>query len=155
VPEAELYAPAFYLADHAAVESGKVYSSGAFWNRLSFPAFPAVLSFSVVAVIHVPWHAYHQQHSFEVWFDDADGRRLPAGFGGEFQVGAGPEMKRGEPTIMPLAAQVGNFVFDQPGEYSAVLSVDGTELSRWAFRVTQALPPAPHAAEPPPTSPAP
>jgi hypothetical protein len=34
---------------------------------------------------------------------------------------------------------VNGFVFQQPGEYAAVLSVDGTEISRWRWRAVQVV----------------
>jgi hypothetical protein len=140
--DTDLHALAFFLADHAAVENGKVYSNGGFWNRLNFQSFPAVVSFSVVAVLHIPWRAYHQPHKFAVWFEDADGQRLPGEIEGEFQVGAAPEMKVGDPTIMPFAANVGNFTFARPGDSAAVLTVDGAEIARWPFRAVQVFGPA-------------
>jgi hypothetical protein len=136
-PETDLYAVAFFLADHAVVENGKVYTNGAFWNRQALPSFPAVSTFSVVAVLHVPWRAYHQTHKFTVWFEDADARRIAGQLDGEFQVGAAPEMKVGDPTIMPFAATVANFTLERAGDFAAVLAVDGTEIARWSFRATQ------------------
>lgn len=135
----DLYARAFFLADHAIIESGKVYASGAFWDRLRFPGFPAVVSFGVVAVLNVPWRAHHQPHSFRIWFEDADGGQMAAELGGDFQVGSPPEMRVGEASVIPLAATVGNFTLPRAGGYSAVLSVDGSELARWPFRATQVL----------------
>ena len=135
--DTDLFASAFFLADHAAVESGKLYTSGGFWNMLNFPSFPAVMTFSVAAVLNVPWRAHHQTHKFVVSFEDADGKKLAAGFQGDFQVGSAPPARVGDPTIMPIAAVMGNFVFPTSGDFSAVLEVDGTELSRWPFRASQ------------------
>ncbi len=135
--ETDLHAVAFFLADHAVVEGGKVYVNGGFWGRLQFPSYPTVASFAVVAVLHVPWRAYHQVHKFMIWFEDADGNRTPAQFEGEFQVGAGPDMRRGDPTTMPVAGLVQNFVIDRPGDYACVLEVDGAKIDRWPFRAVQ------------------
>lgn len=133
----DLFAPAFFLADYVAVENGKLYSSGAFWSRFNLPSFPSVANFGVAVVLSIPWRAYHQVHKFAVWFEDADGKRLAGDLGGEFTVGAAPDMKVGEPTIMPISAMVGNFVIPNAGDYSAVLHVDGQELARWPFRAVQ------------------
>lgn len=133
----DLHAPAFFLADHTAVESGKLYVNGGFWSRLNFPSFPAVTTFGVAVVLSIPWRAYHQPHKFSVWFEDADGKKFGGDIGGDFTVGASPEMKVGDSTIMPIAALVGNFMIPNPGDYAAVLSVDGQELSRWSFRAIQ------------------
>ncbi|MCU1414935.1 MAG: hypothetical protein JWN80_2275 [Microbacteriaceae bacterium] len=132
--DTDIYSPAFFMADHAAVESGKVYANGAFWNRMQFPGFPAVTHFGVVAVLNIPWRAYHQPHKFAVWFEDADGGRVAGELGGEFTVGTTPDMKVGDETVMPIAAMVNNFTLTKAGDYSAVLAVDGQEISRWTFK---------------------
>jgi hypothetical protein len=137
--DTDLYAAAFFVADHAVVESGKVYVNGAFWDRLRFPSFPMVFSFAVVAVLHVPWRAHHQRHNFVIHFMDADAKPLAARVEGGFQVGAAAEMAVGDPSILPFAAVVGNFVFERAGTYTAVLEVDGTEIARWPMRADQAL----------------
>ena len=41
----DIYAEAFFTADHGAVENGKLYVNGGFWNRLGFPSYPAVTPF--------------------------------------------------------------------------------------------------------------
>jgi len=135
--DTDMYAHAFFMCDHAAVESGKVYTNGAFWNRLNFPGFPAVTHFAIVAVLNIPWRAYHQPHKFAVWFEDADAQRLPGELGGEFTVGAAPDMKVGDATIMPISAMVNNFTLTKAGDYAAVLAIDGIEIDRWPFRATQ------------------
>lgn len=135
--DTDMNAHAFFMADYAAVENGKVYSSGAFWDRLNFQTFPAVAHFAVVAVLNIPWRAYHQAHKFAVWFQDADGQRLAGELGGQFTVGTSPDMKVGDATIMPIAAMVNNFVLAKAGDYAAVLSIDGLEVDRWPFRVQQ------------------
>lgn len=129
---------AFFLADYAAVESGKAYISGGFWDRISVAAFPSTALFSVVAVIHVPWSAYHTSHAFAVGVEDAAGNELSAGFDGEFQVSAAPYMQAGDPTIMPITALVSDLTFEAPGEFSFVLRINGTEIDRWPLRVIEA-----------------
>lgn len=141
LPNTDLFARAFFVADHAAVENGKVYASGAFWNRLRFPSFPAVLTFSVVIILEIPWRAHHEEHMLSVSFEDADAKPLQPGFEGGFVVGSPPEAKRGDPTIMPIAATVGNLTIPGAGDYAAVLKVAGAELDRWPFRASQVLTP--------------
>ena len=133
----DIYAEAFFTADHAANENGKLYVNGGFWNRLNFPMYPAVHSFAVCAVIHIPWRAHHQSHTFAISFEDADGQTTPNRFEGEFQTGTSPDMRPGDFTNAPFAVQVGNFVFQRPGNYAAVLQVDGTEIKRWRIRALQ------------------
>lgn len=135
--DTDLFSSAFFLADYVAVENGKLYTSGAFWNRLNLSGFPAVANFGVAVVLNIPWRAHRQTHKFAIWFEDADGKRLPGDIGGEFTVEVAPEMIVGEPTIMPITAMVGNFLIPSAGSYSAVLQVDGQELDRWPFRAIQ------------------
>lgn len=143
IPETDLYATAFFLADHASVENGKVYVNGGFFNQMQFATFPAAATFSVVGVINIPWSAQNQPHRFAVHFTDADAHRLDGEFAGEFQVTPNPEAGVGDPFLMPIAANANGFAFQGPGHYSAVLLVDGEELSRWGFTVNAAVPPQP------------
>lgn len=129
----------FFTADHAAVESGKIYASGSYWQSLNFPAFPATLpSAAVVAVIQVPWHANNRDHEFAVEFVDADGRPVP-GFEvrGQFRGAPGPDVNYGEPGVMPVAIPLFGLQFERPGEYSFILKVDGQELARYGVKVRQ------------------
>lgn len=141
IPETDLYAAAFFLADHAAVENGKIYMNGGFWNQMQFAEFPAAATFSVVGVINVPWSAHNEPHRFAVIFTDADGHKRDGEFGGEFTISPAPGAPIGEPFLMPIAAAANGFVFQEPGHYSAVLQVDGEEIARWGFRVSSTAPP--------------
>jgi len=140
MPE-DIQAFAFFLSDHAAVENGKLYVNGGFWNQVYSATYPVARAFGVAAVLHIPWRQHHHGHDFAVTFEDADGRPLAARFEGQFRVGTAPNMRVGDFTVIPLAAFVTNFVLDRPGDYAAVLSVDGTELARWRFRAVKAADP--------------
>jgi hypothetical protein len=48
-----------------------------------------------------------------------------------------PGALSGDYTVAPVAVNINGFVFQRPGDYAAVLSLDGTEISRWRFRVAQ------------------
>lgn len=130
-------AAAFFLADHATVENGKVYVNGGFWDRLQFAGFPAAVNFSVVAVVVVPWRAHNEKHTFSIAFEDADKNPLGGSFDGEFQIGTEPSHRQGDASILPLAMSVAGFAIAGPGEYAAVLSIDGEEIDRWPMRVVQ------------------
>lgn len=133
----DLHAEAFFTADHAVVESGKLYVNGGFWSRLNFPSFPVVHNFAVCVVLHIPWRAHHQNHSFAITFEDADGNMTSNRAEGQFQMGTPPDAKTGDYTIAPIAVTVNGFVLQRPGDYAAVLMIDGTEVSRWRFRAVQ------------------
>ena len=78
---AEIQAYAFFLADHAVVENGKLYVNGGFWNQVYSAEYPVVRAFALAAVLHIPWHKHHHGHEFAVTFEDADSRPLATRFG--------------------------------------------------------------------------
>lgn len=126
----------FFPADHAAAESGKVYASGAYWNTLRFPGFPASLAaMALVAVLQQPFHAAHADHEFEIALEDADGRRQPFEIRGQFRAAPGIDSRYGEPNVIPIAVPVYGLSFEQPGDFAFVLLVDGTELARYPIHV--------------------
>ena len=128
-----------FTADHAAVENGKVYVNGAFWTRLNMVQFPAMHpSLAIVAAVEVPWREYHRDHAFAIELEDADGNVLPPRIGGQFRVGASPDLRVGDPTVMPIAGVINNLLFERPGDYSFVLKVDGDEIDRYTVRAVQA-----------------
>lgn len=130
----------FFPADHAAALDGKVYANGAFWDMLRFPSFPHVLpAMSLVAVLRVPYHAYHQDHRVTLSLEDADGSLLGLKVEGGFRVGSEPHMRVGDPTLLPLSLNVNGLTFERPGDYSFKLEVDGTELDRYPFRAVQVV----------------
>jgi hypothetical protein len=128
----------FFAADHARAESGKVYVNGGFWNRLRFPTYPSVVpSLAVVAVVEVPYRAYHQDHTFRIGLEDADGNALPVEVTGEFRIGAEPDLRVGDPTLLPIAVPITGLKIDKPGDYSFTFGIDGTELGRYTVRAVQ------------------
>ncbi|WP_426625262.1 DUF6941 family protein [Leifsonia sp. McL0607] len=129
---------ALFLADHASVESGKLYVNGGYWNRLQFPSFPTYYTFSVAAVLLVPWHD-HKQHEFSIHFTTADGKRVGGELSGNFSAGTLPGAKEGDPSVFPIAATIGNFLLERSGDYEVVIEVDGQALDRWSFGVSQQL----------------
>jgi len=144
----DLFAAAFFTADHGATENGKLYINGGAWDKTSHAAYPTGLTFAVVAVLHIPWRAHGQSHPFSIWFEDADGKDLGARIAGTFQATRSPEARPGDESVAPLAVNINGLILPRPGEYFAVLSVDGAELARWHFRAVQSFS-GPGAALPP------
>jgi hypothetical protein len=140
----------FFPADHAAAVDGKVYVNGGFWNMLRFQSFPHVMpTFSLVAVLEVPYRAYHEDHKVTLSMEDTD--RHPQGLQveGVFRVGTEPHMRVGDPTVLPFAINVNNVTFERPGDFVFKLEVDGTEMTRYGFRVVQVVGGLPMGAAPP------
>jgi hypothetical protein len=155
----DLFAAAFFTADHAVVESGKLYINGGAWNRVAYPSYPAIQTLAVAAILHIPWRAHGQAHAFLIEFEDADGRKVGGRIEGHFEAQAPPDARSGDYSVVPVAVQIGGFVFPQPGDYAAVLEVDGTEIDRWQFRAVQTfglpggMPVSGHSANLPPAGP--
>src|SRR5215472_16139303 len=96
---AEIQACAFFLADHAVVENGKLYVNGGFWNQVHSSAYPVARAFGVAAVLHIPWHQHHSEHGFAFTLDAADGRPLAARFYVQSRDDTAPNMRVGDFTI--------------------------------------------------------
>jgi hypothetical protein len=129
---------AFFTADHVDAVGGKLYVNGGFFDRLRFPAYPAIAPMlGIGASLLVPWHAYQQDHHFVVTLHDEDRRELPLRIEGSFRVGADILLRHGDPSIINLAGNVTNVVFERPGHYYLVLNVNGQRLARWGLQVVQ------------------
>jgi hypothetical protein len=129
---------AFFTADHVDAVGGKLYANGGFFNRLRFPAYPAIAPIlGIGASLIVPWHAYQQDHHFVVTMHDEDRRELPLRIEGSFRVGADLLIRHGDPSVINLAGNVTNVVFERPGHYYLVLDVNGDRLARWGLQAIQ------------------
>jgi hypothetical protein len=128
----------FFPADFAAIESGKVYVGGGFWELLNFPAFPAVVpSIALVAVILVPFHAYQKDHTITMGLVDDEDQPLGFSVEGVFRSAPRIEAAYGDAGTAPVAVPVQGLTFERPGRYSFTLRVDNTEIARYRFRVAQ------------------
>lgn len=135
----DLHAEAFFAADHVVVENGKMYVNGGYWTRLNYPSYPAVQNFGLGIVFHIPWRAHNQSHKFAIWFEDADAQKIPIRMEGQLQAAPSPDMRAGDYSIVPMAVTVNGFVLQKPGDYAAVLEMDGTEVARWRVRAMQTV----------------
>lgn len=131
-------AVAFFAADHAAVENGKAYVNGGFWDRIRQTSYPAQISVSLVAVLRVSAEAYLTNHKLAIEMEDANREKLPSlKIEGEFRVGASPHLEPGEPTVLPVAFPLDGLTIDRAGDYWFVLSVDGGEIDRFRVHAMQ------------------
>jgi hypothetical protein len=128
---------AFFAADYAAVENGKAYVSGGFWDQLNLAAYPAQVSLSLVAVIRVPARAYLEDHSITVGMIDKDNNPLPLRIEGNLRVGAPPHLQPGDPSIVSMAFPLNGMTIEHAGDYWFVLSIDGHEKARYRIRAVQ------------------
>lgn len=130
---------AFFLCDYATVENGKVFASGAFWNRLLVACFPSVHHVNVVAVFEVPFTGHDRGYTFVIRFEDADGRPVGPRIDGQMEVGHTSDQRPGDESVIPFTARVEGLVLEVAGDYAAVLEVDGEVLARWAFRAVEGV----------------
>ena len=131
---------AFFPADHAAVAEGKLYVNGGVWDRLNFPVYPQLVpQVSLVAVVRVPYRAYHQDHKFEMRLENAENEPLSFRVEGGFRFGTEPHMRVGDPSHLTVAVPVAGVVLESPGDYSFVFSIDGTDLVRYPLRAVQVV----------------
>lgn len=128
---------AFFMADHAVVENGKVYVNGGFINRIYHPVYPAPVSIAVVAQLKVSPEAFLQDHMFAVEMEDAAGDKLDLKIEGVLRVAASHDSKPGEPMLVPLAVPLTGISLERAGDYSFVLSVDENEVARYEIRAAQ------------------
>jgi hypothetical protein len=141
---------AFFAADHAIVESGKVYVNGGFFDRVYFPVFPAApSSISVVALIRVPAHQFQRDHQFVVELQEEGNDTPVVHLEGGFRTLPAPDAGPDEPSLWPLAIPFTGLSLPRAGDYYFVLSINGNEVARYKVRamqvgvITQMLPQTP------------
>jgi hypothetical protein len=143
-----------FLADAVEKAGGKLSALGAGWDQLSAQSFPARHPrVSMGVLLTLPYVDPAPQHDLDVHLEDADGNVLPlgrpAGAGGgqtaqriRVQVPATrPQgLAPGDERTVSLALNLDGLVFQQPGRYRFVLSMDGTVVKHLGFRVVQQTP---------------
>ena len=128
---------AFFAADHAVVENGKVYVNGGFFDRFYFPAFPASLSIAVVGLIRIAPEQFQRDHVFTVEMEGPGVGKSPLKIEGGFRVAPSPDSEPGEPSLLPLAVPLTGLNLERAGEYWFVLRIDGIEVARYRVRASQ------------------
>lgn len=132
------------LCDSAAAEAGKLYVQGGGWNNITVAAFPAQHPrIGIALVVTVPYTQTNKPHALTIELQDEDGKAYPLGPGdpgsekltAQFNVGRPPQLVEGEAQMLSLAVNLDGLVFDRPGLFSFVISVNKEERSRLTFRV--------------------
>src|SRR5712691_3008428 len=89
-----------FLATHAEVQSGRLYTTGMGWTDIG----PGPEPFAIAAIVEVPWDETSRQRTLEIAIVDADARPLlvstPIGeqafqINAEFDVGRPPGVQPG------------------------------------------------------------
>jgi hypothetical protein len=137
-----------FLADAVHAAGGKLFALGLGWSVLSTPRFPARHDrIALGLLVRMPSEEARQPHRLTVRLLGPTGTGRPLGRGP-----TGEELRELDaPFSIPSATDEAtatfalNFdglIFDQPGGYAFVISVDGEDRKRLAFRVqTPPLPP--------------
>ena len=138
------------LCDSVATADGKLYIQGGGWNILPAQQFPyAKDRIGIASVISVPYTATNAMHELNIWLQDLDGKRYPLGvlqsadgtsqaqmsLTAKFNTGRPPILQAGEPQSVPFAINLDNMLFEVPGTYCFVMTIDTEELARLSFRV--------------------
>ena len=115
----------FMTADRAESINGKLYIMGGAFDKMAAPAFPHAATFSVAAVLRVPWNDTNRRLPFEIFCENVDGRRGIYELNGELEAGR-PPGARGDDLILTLAVPVG-FEVQQAERFSVVMRFGGDE----------------------------
>ncbi len=125
------------LADGAHQVGGKLYVLGGQWDRLVVANFPAQHpTMAVVVVIKVEYSEALDRHHLEIQLT-LDGQLMDPKAAGEMVTGHAPGQARGAPSFVPVALTFNNLVFETPGRYEWVITVDKEELARVPIEVVQ------------------
>lgn len=143
------------LCDHAQVEGGKLFISGANIDRVIVPAgapAPFALVFAVAGLIRVAWTDTNTEHRLSVGLQTADGEPGPVpGIGDDgtlvemgFSVGRPPMATAGDEQLMPFVFPFQPLPVLEPGRLVLVISVDGEPVRSLPLTVLQAAPQGGH-----------
>jgi hypothetical protein len=128
---------AFFTADHAVVENGKVYVNGGFFDRVYHPVFPALLSISVVCWLEISPQRFQRDHRFTLQMKGEGEPQPLVKIEGGLRVAPSPDAEPGEPARVPLAVPLTGFSLPRAGDYWFVLSIDDQEVDRTGIRARQ------------------
>lgn len=128
------------LADHSEAVNGKLYLNGGGWNVLRLPELPHEWTFHIGLGIDVAWHETNSPHELSVSIQDPDGVELGEGLAANFETGRPAGMAQGQEQRLVMSIGVAA-TFSTAGPHAAVVQVDGEELGRARFYLTEGLPP--------------
>lgn len=123
------------VADAARVAEAKLYVFGGQWDRIYTMAFPAThAGLTVVLVLEVEYTEALQDHIIEVALM-RDGRRVGPEARGLINVGHAPGTLPGAPAFVPMTLPFEGLVFEHPGRYEWVITVDNEPLGHIPLEV--------------------
>ncbi len=125
------------LANHAEVQNGLLYLSGAGWDRVT-RAYkegkkPRPQHFAIALSVLVPWSETNQRHEVVIRVEDEDGHHKLMEAKANIEVGRPPGKVPGSDSRSPLVV-TGILQFPKAGGYR-VRATLGDEQRDYAFRV--------------------
>ena len=129
------------LCDAAQVADGKLYILGGGWSVTGPEPAPSAIAIK----IEVDWHEAAEEHHWELFLVDADGREVtvetPQGpqmieIRGDFEVGRPDGVPAGSPIDLPLAINLGPLPLAPASRYTWRLTVDGETNEAWSLGFT-------------------
>ncbi|MGH9265187.1 MAG: DUF6941 family protein [Acidimicrobiales bacterium] len=112
------------LADAARVAENKLYVFGGQWDRIYTNAFPAShAALTVVLVIEVSYSEALTDHHLRVALM-RDGATVGPEARGLINVGHAPGTTPGAPSYVPIALPFAGVMFERPGRYEWVVSLN-------------------------------
>ena len=129
------------LANHAEVQNGLLYLSGAEWDTVTRTyqagSDPQPQHLAIAMSVVVPWTEANQRQRVELWIEDEDAqvKLMEAGF--DMEVGRPPGKVHGSDSRSPLA-MTGIVQFPKPGGYRVRARI-GDHQKSYAFRVNDQI----------------
>jgi hypothetical protein len=112
------------LADAARVAESKLYVFGGQWDRIYTHSFPATHpALTVVLVIEISYSEALTDHHLRVALM-RDGAPLGPEARGVINVGHAPGTTPGAPSYVPITLPFAGIVFDHPGRFEWVISLN-------------------------------
>lgn len=127
------------LADGAEAAAGKIYILGGGWTTVAIPAFPAGYRMSITFGIRVGWNETNERHTFRAAIETADAAPIVEAANGAFEAGRPPGLKPGVDQVV-LISTACELALTGPGDFVAVLDVDGERMKRLPFYIIQGVP---------------
>ncbi|HEY7565583.1 MAG TPA: hypothetical protein VIA81_11720 [Acidimicrobiia bacterium] len=126
------------LADAVQAVQGKLFILGGGWDTLYVGSFPARHpSLAIALRLKVPWSSASATLRIGVELQDADGASMLPGGQVVHPVNLsrrGPPMDRADIGLV-RSFTFNNLMFERPGDYSFVISIDDDVLTRLRFMV--------------------
>ncbi|MPZ22894.1 MAG: hypothetical protein GEU28_05005 [Dehalococcoidia bacterium] len=124
------------VADAAQIANNKLYVMGGGWNQLRVNTLPADVNIGLAVGVRVDWNETNVRRKLELLVHDSDGKQLMR-VEGQFETGRPAGIPQGSSQLIQVAAN-GRVQFPDVGSYLLLAVVDGDELQRVPFYVSEA-----------------